>query len=605
MASLRRPLLLVALVLTAVTALSASTAAAAPAPVRPALPQAVTSTHFVVHYTDDSTATEHITQGQAQDVAAIAETAYATTVTTLGFAAPLDDGDGRVDIYVTDLSTVLSGGGLASAVVASSGFLSLDVDPTIVIDDPHELVGGVFDLIADYTWNFNDSWFIQAAGEWAAMYGDGFPPVDAAQVGPWDMSLDCEQLGSPTADSANCEADFFKGAGQSRWPFVEFLTERFGTGFVKTVFTTGASNGSPDELATLTNAIAGKGDTLANVFNDWATAKMSGGYTAKSLQSLLPTIAGSPVPTGSLASLQEGQPLGAPLVLSAPIATRSVMVGHLATKYAALQPGDGTSSGECFAASLAVTVKIPSGSGAKPAFWWSGKNGDDTKQTAQTLSVSGTTASITVPWDTCNWATTYGYVSLPNPSMNDGQTFVISGTLTIDPNHPAAPAVPKPVLLPSPLVPAPGTDPIPTIDVLGPSVIHLAAGATQLRVGISSTSIGQLTADFGGLDLPTTALRPGNNTVRFTLSSALRSAAGGRGALLHLAPLSTNGDAGKTVNVRVVVEPAAASAKASATAKAKLKTKVLNAKALKAKKAKALKAKKAKAAAKHVKRASH
>ena len=45
-----------------------------------------------------------ITHQQAGDLAAMAENAYTTLVTDWGYPAPLNDGDGRTDIWVEDHS---------------------------------------------------------------------------------------------------------------------------------------------------------------------------------------------------------------------------------------------------------------------------------------------------------------------------------------------------------------------------------------------------------------------------------------------------------------------------------------------------------------------
>src|ERR1700704_3298249 len=74
----------------------------------PLLPVSVTPPHFVVHYQSDlqNFGTSAITQTTAGDIAALAERAYNAEVVTDGFPAPLDDGDGKTDIYVLDLSLI-------------------------------------------------------------------------------------------------------------------------------------------------------------------------------------------------------------------------------------------------------------------------------------------------------------------------------------------------------------------------------------------------------------------------------------------------------------------------------------------------------------------
>src|SRR5436305_4437104 len=74
-----------------------------------ALPFTLDSTHFRVHYQSDLivNSTYAITQTMAGDIAVLAERAYSAELAD-GFAAPVSDGilggDGRIDIYVDDLT---------------------------------------------------------------------------------------------------------------------------------------------------------------------------------------------------------------------------------------------------------------------------------------------------------------------------------------------------------------------------------------------------------------------------------------------------------------------------------------------------------------------
>src|SRR6266576_5694475 len=75
---------------------------------RPVLPFTLDTPHFVVHYQSDlqspGTPSWAITQTTAGDIGAVAERAYNAEIVTDGFPAPVDDGDGKTDIYVADLS---------------------------------------------------------------------------------------------------------------------------------------------------------------------------------------------------------------------------------------------------------------------------------------------------------------------------------------------------------------------------------------------------------------------------------------------------------------------------------------------------------------------
>jgi hypothetical protein len=96
---------------------------------RLALPEQLTTTHFAVHY-DGAAASpaKPILHQDAADLAGLLEQAYTHFVTSLGYPAPLNDGDGLIDVYVTDLS---SSGALGvafadNAVAQTSGYLQID-----------------------------------------------------------------------------------------------------------------------------------------------------------------------------------------------------------------------------------------------------------------------------------------------------------------------------------------------------------------------------------------------------------------------------------------------------------------------------------------------
>jgi hypothetical protein len=112
-------------------ALAAALAGPAAARPNPALyPETLTTPHFAIHFTGDLPVNpERITFQIAGDLAANAERAYSTLVSDWGYPAPLDDGDGRTDIWVQDLST-LGALGLAAQDApgnTGTGWITLDV----------------------------------------------------------------------------------------------------------------------------------------------------------------------------------------------------------------------------------------------------------------------------------------------------------------------------------------------------------------------------------------------------------------------------------------------------------------------------------------------
>src|SRR4051812_3831806 len=103
MAVLRR-LALVLVVLACVAGFASSRALADPPPdCTITQPAWIDSAHFTVWYDGDPTKPDYITETQAGNLAASAEVAYASYI-AMGFPAPVDDGFGKVDIQVLDLT---------------------------------------------------------------------------------------------------------------------------------------------------------------------------------------------------------------------------------------------------------------------------------------------------------------------------------------------------------------------------------------------------------------------------------------------------------------------------------------------------------------------
>jgi hypothetical protein len=533
--------------------------------------------HFKVHYNSDPLLDATITETQAGDLGAYAERAYAAELAD-GYAAPLSDGtrggDSRIDLYVVSGG---SSGWLAyaqpdnMAAAQSAGYIVVNADYGAQALTQFVVAHELFHLVGFGIWltpKISDRWLDEAAAEWMGFRVDGYSST-RLDVGSWDIALDCRD---PTG-TFQCDLnDALKNNGYARWPFFEFLTERYGNDFVKTIYAQGAVGGV-SAITAVGNAIAAKNSTLGDVFNDWAVANMTGGYTVPLLQGLVPPTYTS-IAAGTLASLNAKTPKGAAPVTSGPVPTASVAVNHLSTRYVAITHGSSAADGPCYKASLALTIALPSGVPAKPYFWWSQLKPDGSKESAQAFTVSGSTASLTLPWDTCDWGASKGYVSLPNPSIDvNAADFKISGTLTVDRSQEAtATPPPDPVKVSGQVVDA-GSGDVPRIQVFGPQLIQLGATSRQLRVIVQASDGGSLKATLGSLALASAKLRAGSNDVRFALPAsalrALRSTSTASNALT-LTPVSSGGAAGKAVLRKVVLERVAAPRhKAAKAAKAK------------------------------------
>jgi len=242
-----------------------------------------------------------------------------------------------------------------------------------------------------------------------------------------------------------------------------------------------------------------------------------------------------------------------------------VPANHLAARYVTFARGDGDGSHACYAATLTVNVTIPAGTSSQPYFFW-----DVPGSTPQALSISGTSATITVPWDTCAWGSTRGWLSLPNASTAapyvDGAGFLVSYSTTVDTNTPAT-ATPPPAATTvwGSTVPVPTSDVPPSIDVFGPELLKLSATDPTIRLIVQSSGPGMLTATLGSTVLGTGSLRSGNNDLRFAVPKAMltslrRSAADAN--VLTLTPLAPTGSAtGSPVTLHVAIAPAPAKKK--------------------------------------------
>jgi hypothetical protein len=557
-----------------------------------AVPSAVTSvvgppsftlgtTHFLVHYLS-ANSNSGITETTAGDVAALAERAY-TAELAAGYPTPPSDGsrgsDSRTDIYVAALGSGVAGVTLpdSTSSTSSSSFYLSATSGLTALTIAHEL----FHVLQLGIWNpsaVSDYWLLEGSAEWMGYRVDNFDPGDGFVIGNWDMSLDCrDPLGT-----SQCDFNVYKNNGYSRWPFFEYLAERYGSSFVKDILAQGASGGGTATSA-LSNAVSAKGNSLSSLFTDWTVAEMTSAFSVTTLQNSPPSTYVTPITTGTLTSLNQTTSSDAPLVTSGALPTTNVSVNHLAVRYLAFKRGDGnTQVGACYQATLSLSVTLPDSVGALPYFWWSEKNADGTnKQSAQALAISGNTASINVPWDTCDWGNSapLGYLSLPNPTTTlDAQEFTVSGTITIDKTKLAFPNQVKPPRasdMPGAVISAPTSDTIPTIDVFGPQLIRVSARTRVLQLIVSSSGPGALRASLASRSLGSTKLRAGTNNLRFRLPASLFKSVRKTALtnVLRLTPVSASGLTGKAVVRKVAIEGAATKVvkKAKKTAKKTVK----------------------------------
>lgn len=517
------------------------------APARPALPDSFASAHFVVHFDGDPLQSDYTTQLQVGRLLASLEQAY-TGITTLGYSAPVDDGDGKTDVYVVDLSPEKIDLEIEPDAFPAPTSASIDLD-VASIDDAPLAASGVAGVVELRHWfPTNDGWAFWGSAQWLAYNALGYPSAAFDDLAPLDGSLDCT---SPDGEM-KCASTLYDDDGSSHWPFWEALADRFGQTFASSVWDQQRTSGS-SIVSALQTVLGSKGATLDDVYHDFGAKMMLHGWGISGLDSFAVPLAQT-IPTG---------------ITTANLGSNTFSVDHLATKYVAFSRGDGFGDHPCYAAKLTITVTTPAGVNARPDFLW-----NQAGSTTVPLSVSGNTATATVPWDTCLWPSNLGILSLTNPSTDvNAAKFVVTTSLTVDPNTPAAPtAAPAGQAVYGSVTPVSNAETPPGITLFGPLLLQVSTQRPQLRLIVESTGDGKVHAMLGSVDLGSPGVRAGNNDLRFTLpksllSSLRRSSAAGK--VLTLTPLSPSGAVTGTAVTRNVAVTAAPKPKAKPKKKKK------------------------------------
>lgn len=540
-------------------------------------PNTLVTPHFRVGYNSDPGVSQYITETQAGDIAGWAEHAYAA-YQALGFPAPMTSGgSGRIDISVIDLTAW----NRASVVCTNGAF---DFDPKYLNTNDKNMFtigAGVFAQVeyAMFVPPTADLWLTQAASQWASAMTLGYPQAAVEDIGPPDMALDCWDP-TYTIGYEKCQKNVpeYDNIALSRWPFFEYLSEKYGPLFIDEVLTDAAGAGSG--YTGLANALAAHGTTLNAAYNAWTATDLTGAYTAPFLLNLVPA-SYTKVPTGMVAGMVANK--------------LRVAVDHLSTRYVEFDRGDGVGAAACFVATLSLSVTIPAGSLSQPMFFWTGSRIASSPVAAPVgmplppvagpvgtpvpLAINGSTATADIPWDTCTWSGAAGLLALPNassnPDLNAGNFYVTATLKNIDPNAPANPgAPPAPVTVWGQVVPVSSASVPPAITMYGRELLTLSPTDHQLRFIIESSGEGSIQVMLGSTSLGTVNVVPGTNAVSLTLPASvllsLRRSAG-TANVLTVTPVSSSGVAlGEPETRKVQIAPAAKPAK-QATAKPKAK----------------------------------
>lgn len=514
----------------------------------PTGPSTLSSDHFQVHLSGDTSPcpTATITQEHAGDLLGMAERAYAL-YSNWGYTTPVpDSGDGLTDISVDGFGTgCLTYGSIGIGVpvplsrwdavitpVAPAGAGEIHLNAATGLGY-HIVAHQVFHLFEDAVLPPDtNQWLHEGLAEWAAVRAES--AIGGLEQNP-DRTMDC--VGSSCGDTE------FDRNGYPGWMLFEYLAERFGDGAVKSVLDTSAATPALSGTQALSAVVQPLGTTLGKFFEDYTTARMTGNFTSELLAGVLPQTQGSIVVASK----------------SGAISPVTLAVNHLAVRYVDLAHGADTDTGPCYSASLALKVALPAGVASTPYYYANTKGAS-----AQPFTVSGSTAALTVPWNTCA-ASPHAYVSLPNetndavPPALDGREFTVSGTVTVDKSKPASASEPPAgVKITGPVIQAPTTDPAPDLTVHAPELIRVSSKTRLLRFIVYSNGDGTLKATLGSTWLGSGGLHVGNNDIRFVLPTQLFKSLRKTNTpanVLTLTSFSSGGTQGASTIRRVAMQP--------------------------------------------------
>jgi hypothetical protein len=385
------------------------------------LTESVTSEHFVVHFTSADGDPNAILPSRAQAMSDAAERAYTVEVGDWGFPAPIDDGDGRTDVYVyQDEKT----GGSALTHIdwpppagtrTSSAWFSVPrgVGAFVIA---HE-----FFHVLQYARFIYWGWTTEPSAVWAHLNETGTGAWPYIYDSPWN-SLDCLSYSDPYM----CGGD---ALGYGRWIFFEYLSERYGgTAFVNEIgrrlAVRGQKESQPSPTQAVEDALADSGTRLDSAFVGYTRSTIAADWT-------LPGV-GQSLPRGDVyATTRDPQ-------------TATESVDHLAARYVELIAWGGDEG--CEATTLHLEVTVPAGLQTRPVL----RNFvEGSPATVIDVGQDGV-ARADLPWRRCKQPS-HAVVGLPNGTAStDDQQFTVRFWETPD----ATPA-PLPAPVPTPAAPEP------------------------------------------------------------------------------------------------------------------------------------------------------
>jgi hypothetical protein len=368
------------------------------------LTEQAASQNFLVHYTSVPGSLDAITPESAQELLINAERSLGDSKSRLDLPQPLDDGDGRVDVYVYAATTRGPERGLVRAdsrADRATGWIGLPPDATAdVVAVAHQVVH--LQQLALY--RPAGKVLAESGATWASihLYGSELRSLpDEAQFFP-DDPLDCD-------DAERCSQP-----GYNAWRFLELMAERDGPQVVRALYDRSRSLGQKDHrshfLQALQDVLAGSQATLPATFADFTAANLVGDF---GLQGLARRRYGATEPFGDLATGTRTRRFR----------TRSVALDHLSAAFYRLRSGsDGARAGGRRCRRSRMTVRITGPPDLEAPIYWAPFRPSRGKNRALPL-VKGR-ATLVLPWTTC--AGREVGLALHNPAAGvDDRTFTL------------------------------------------------------------------------------------------------------------------------------------------------------------------------------------
>jgi hypothetical protein len=396
------------------------------------LTQMAASDHFVVHYTSESGDHNAVSPAYALRLEQYAEAAYAKEVGDWGLEPPLDDGDGKTDVYVfTDEYT----GNSAQThpdwpppphSVATSAWISIPANAPVSYLAPHEF----FHVLQFARHSFWD-WLTEPTAVWAHYNatgaGGGYPGL---YQHPWNP-LDCLTY----TDPLGCEGD---PRGYGRWIFFEYLTERFGgPSFMHEIAdqmaTLGADTWHPDPTQAVDRALADHDTNIESAFEGYVRSTIAADWSLPGIQHALPS-------TDLKGTTRE-------------VSSQTVAVDHLAARYLEFIVW---TDAPCEPTTLHLEVGVPQGLGVRPVM----RHLVEDAPTVVMQPGADGVARAEIPWRRCGQGS-LAVLGLPNGAADGGERqFTVRTWETVDSSpDPLPPADPRsqPPTEGSPTLPPPAT----------------------------------------------------------------------------------------------------------------------------------------------------